>query len=96
MKNLKIGESRIYASKSRGCVIFKQKGKWYMALNNKEYDYEFDNAVFYGPFNSKEEVREELNRHSNPGGTDTYDGDGDMEVPKGVTVVKPGRRGMGW
>ena len=87
--SLKIGQSFVcVASVSRGCVIFKDNGKWYMALNDKEYDFEFDKATFYGPFNSEDEVEKELDRHSNPGGSDTYEEDGDMKLPKGVKLHK--------
>jgi hypothetical protein len=70
-------------SKSRGCFFYKALDqKWYVALNEDEYDYELGSAVHYGPFNSEEDAEQYVrNGFSNPGGSSSDDS-GDMPAPK--------------
>lgn len=81
------------ASVSRLCEIFKARnGNWYMFLTDREYDYDQSNATAYGPFPSKEDAHEYLDRFANPGGM-TYDNRGVEPVPhrspNGSPVRKP-------
>ncbi len=73
----------------RGCEIYRaNNGKWYLALNERENDFNPDNAIHYGPFNSEDEADEELNNHANPGGL-MVDDSGKKEAPKNPQRPRP-------
>jgi len=83
LNKLKIGESLVLGSVSRGCYYYKAKdGKWYCALNEDEYEFNFESATHYGPFSSQEKAHEAIRAtQSNPGGFDVDDS-GEEPVPK--------------
>jgi hypothetical protein len=57
-------------STPRRCDIWKATNdKWYMTLGDFEYAYEDDDCTTYGPFKDCGAVEDELDNHSNPGGS---------------------------
>lgn len=55
-------------STSRRCDIWLATDKkWYMVLGNFEYAYDDADCTVYGPFDSRDDLEKELDRHSNPG-----------------------------
>lgn len=68
-------------SMSRRCDIWKATdGKWYMVLGMKEYAYDSEDCVVYGPFSSEEKVMSKLDQYSNPGAMD-FDDSGTVRPP---------------
>jgi hypothetical protein len=65
-----------------------------MDLGVEEYDNK-DSSVTYGPFNSQQDVHNELRFHSNPGGY-FIDDRGTVEVPavspNGLSIQSPTKR----
>lgn len=72
-------------STSRGCFFYKATDqKWYVALNEEEYDHDVETAIHYGPFVSEEAANEYVrDGFSNPGGSNT-DSSGTEPVPQNV------------
>lgn len=73
----------------RHCAIFKSTdGQWYLELGNCE-DAGPEDSTTYGPFNTEDDVRKELNNHSNPGGI-WFDSTGQQPPP--ANPARPTRR----
>lgn len=75
-------ESIRVASTSRYCGVYKARDrKWYLELARYEWG-ERDDAITYGPFDSKQDAEDYLHDNfSNPGGIDIIDDTGQTAVP---------------
>lgn len=74
-------------STQRRCDIWKATdGKWYLTLGDFEYAERDEDCTTYGPFKDCDAVEDELDNHSNPGGS--WVDDSGEEAPP-VRVKRP-------
>jgi hypothetical protein len=80
-------------SQQRRCDIWKATdSKWYMRLGDFEYAEERGDCTCYGPFESMEEVDKELDRHSNPGGSNINESGTKPPPDPAVDKIQPKHR----